>query len=568
MSGADEESSAETSSMKSSSSSKKPNKPRKSDKRKQPQSFKNTPFGRKVHSGSAVDHGYISGGSQGYVSSHTGYNSSGYETEYPSLQGDEDFTRILQQQRVGDQPDISPVGYTVSSGQYPHQTLLPSNHLMDSKAPNVKASRQKGGGLAMPAGQNMPNPVPHPVYHAYPQYLQQSRQNQVLSSFQCCPSNQSGLSSFPQQELHYPHSTAHQHALPINNENSPPINTHSGTAPDYNGNFLAPNHRKLSGTASSGYSSVSFRSFSPPKPGNISRKSPSDDSSVVSSFRSSLHTASYSTFSSNSSRVSSPCSNSGRSDTLRPHPPESPLQNHSVPQKPSTSNRGDLNCPLKYSLRMNSYTSKQVPYHNGRRHSDELSESSSTRTWLYSSQSSRYSHTSSELSDEFLDSLPTDFNRRDSFSKVQPLPLPESMQQQFSALSVGMEYSQENGDMGMELSLTNGSTDAAYNHPSQLAVSGSNGIHTSAQGTFPLHHFNTNTGSSLSYPSDQSQINGDDGLYGQGLGDDGFDTLGTAFFSGIRVNTPNMAVGNMASFASTLTEETQYLENLLNSQIR
>jgi len=142
------------------------------------------------------------------------------------------------------------------------------------------------------------------------------------------------------------------------------------------------------------------------------------------------------------------------------------------------------------------------------------------------------------------------------------------MQQQFSALSVGMEYSQENGDTGMELSLTNGSTDAAYNHPSQLAVSGSNGIHTLAQGTFPLHHFNTNTGSSLSYPSDQSQINGDDGLYGQGLGDDGFDTLGTAFFSGIRVNTPNMAVGNMASFASTLTEETQYLENLLNSQIR
>lgn len=558
--------------MKSSSSSKKPNKPRKSEKRKQPQSFKNTPFGRKVHSGSAVDHGYISGGSQGYVSSHTGYNSSGYETEYPSLQRDEDFTRILQQQRVGDQPDISPVGYTVSSAQYPHQTL-PSNHLIDSKAPNVKASRQKGGGLAMPAGQNMPNPVPHPVYHAYPQYLQQSRQNQVLSSFQCCPSNQSGLSSFPQQELHYPHSTAHQHALPINNENSPPMNTHSGTAPDYNGNLLAPNHRKLSGTASSGYSSVSFRSFSPPKPGNISRKSPSDDSSVVSSFRSSLHTMSYSTFSSNSSRVSSPCSNSGLSDTLRPHPPESPLQNHSVTQKPSTSNRGDLNCPLKYSLRTNSYTSKQVPYHNGRRHSDELSESSSTRTWLYSSQSSRYSHTSSELSDEFLDSLPTDFNRRDSFSKVQPLPLPESMQQQFSALSVGMEYSQENGDMGMELSLTNRSTDAAYNHPSQLAVSGSNDIHTSAQGTFPLHHLNTNTGLSLSYPSDQSQINGDDGLYGQGLGDDGFDTLGTAFFGGIRLNTPNMAVGNMAvgnmaSFASTLTEETQYLENLLNSQIR
>ena len=558
MSGADEESSAETSSMKSSSSSRKPNKPRKSEKRKQPQSFKNTPFGRKVHSGSAVDHGYISGGSQGYVSSHTGYNSSGYETEYPSLQGDEEITRILQQQSAGDQPDIS---YSVASGQYPHPTLS-SNHLMDSKAPNVKASRQKGGGLAMPAGQNIPNPVPHPVYHAYPQYLQQSRQNQALSSFQCCPSSQSGLSSFPQQELHYAHSTTQQqHALPINNENSPPINAHSGTTPDYNGNFLAPNHRKLSGTASSGYSSVSFRSFSPPKPGTNSRKSPSDDSSVVSSFRSSLHTTSYSTFSSNSSRVSSPCSNSGRSDTLRPQPPESPLQN----PKPPTSNRGDLNCPLRYSVRMNSYTSKQVPYQNGRRHSDELSESSSTRTWLYSSQSSRYSHTSSELSDEFLDSLPTDFSRRDSFSKVQPLPLPESMQQQFSALSVGMEYSQENGDMGMELSLSNGSTDAAY---SQMTVSGSNDIHSSAQGTFPLHHFSTNAGSSLSYPNDQSQLNADVGLYSQGLGDDGFDTLGTAFFSGIRVSTPNMVVGNMASFANTLTEETQYFENLLNSQIR
>ena len=537
MSGADEESSVETNSTKASSSTKKPNKPRKSERRKQPQSFKNAPFGTVVHPGSAVDHGYVSS-----------YYSSGYETEYPSLQGDEEFTRILRQQSVGGQPEISPVGYTVANGQYPHPPLSSSSLMMDSTSPNVKASRQKGGGLAMPAGQNVPNPVPHPVHHAYPPFSQPSLQTQFLPSFQCCPSNQSRLSSFPQQEIQYPHSTMQQqHALPMNNENSPPINAHSGTMSDYPGKFLVPSHPKVSG-----YTGTSFRSISPPKAGTTSRKSPSDDGSVISSFRSSLHTNSYSTFSSNSSRVSSPCSNSGRSDTLRAHPPRSPQHNH---MKTSSCNRGDPNFPLKHSVRMY-YTTKQDV---GRRHSDEFSDCVSTRTWLHSSHSSRYSHTSSELSDDFLDSLPTDFSRRDSFSKMQPLPLPESMQQQFSALSVRVEFTQENGNMGMELGPPNGTMDTTYNHPI-------NDIHDTTPGTFPLHHFDTNTSAALSYPN--HQLSPDGGFFSQGLSDEGFDTLGSAFYNGAPVSTPNMAVGNMSSFASTLAEETQYLENLLNSQVR
>ena len=527
MSGADEESSAETSHTKASAITKKTSKPRKSERRKQPQSFKNAPFGTVVHPGSAVDHGY--------VSSHTGYYSSGYETEYPSLQGEEEFTRILGQ------PEISAVGYTVANGQYPHPPLSSSSHMMDSTPPNVKASRQKGGGLAMPAGQMVPNPGSHhPVHHAYPQFSQPALQTQFLPSFQCCPSSQSRLSSFPQQEIQYPHSTM-QHALPMNNENSPPINAHSGK-------FLVPSHPKVSG-----YPGTSFRSISPPKAGtSTSRKSPSDDGSVISSFRSSLHTNSYSTFSSNSSRVSSPCSNSGRSDTLRAHQPRSPQHNH---MKTSSCNRGDPNFPLKHSVQMYYMTKQDV----GRRHSEDFSDSVSTRTWLHSSHSSRYSHTSSELSDDFLDSLPTDFTRRDSFSKMQPLPLPESMQQQFSALSVRVEYTQENGNMGMELGPPNGNMDTTYNHPI-------NDIHDPTPGTFPLHHFDTNTSVALSYPN--HQLSPDGGFFSQGLSDEGFDTLGSAFYNGAPVSTPNMAVGNMSSFASTLAEETQYLENLLNSQVR
>ena len=100
----------------------------------------------------------------------------------------------------------------------------------------------------MPAGQNVPNPVPHPVHHAYPPFSQPSLQTQFLPSFQCCPSSQSRLSSFPQQEIQYPHSTMpQQHALPMNNENSPPINAHSGTISDYSGKFLVPSHPKVSG---------------------------------------------------------------------------------------------------------------------------------------------------------------------------------------------------------------------------------------------------------------------------------------------------------------------------------
>ena len=69
----------------------------------------------------------------------------------------------------------------------------------------------------------------------------------------------------------------------------------------------------------------------------------------------------------------------------------------------------------------------------------------------YSSQSSRYSFATSELSDEQIEKLLTTF-RSDSFSKNQSLPLPESMQREFFPVvaGMGMEFEQ-NGGLGMDL---------------------------------------------------------------------------------------------------------------------
>ena len=544
MSGADEESSAETYSTKSSSSSRKSLKPKKSEKKRSDSNTKTNPFGMRIHPGSAADHGYTSGGSQGYVSSHTtGYNSSGYETEYPSLRGEEEITHILQHQTLSDPPETSLTYPPAANQHYSSLTnhMPPSSHMMN---PNVKASRQRGGGLAMPAGRNIhANPPLLPAYqHPQHHHYSQSRPNPFPHSFQSCPSSQSGLSPLLPQEPH-PHSAIIQ--MGINNENSPPINPHHGTSSqEHPSNLLDP--RKQTETASSGYSS--FRGYSPPKAGSVSRKSPSDDGSVIAgSLRSSLLTNSYSTFSSNSSRLSSPCSNSGRSDTMRQHL-QSPLPPQFMVQRPPPGPKGESGYNLKHSLRVNSYPSKPNAAYL-RRHSDvdELSE----RSWnTYSSQSSHYSY---ELSDEQLDSLPMDI-RRNSFSKNQPLPLPESMQHDFSG--VGMEYGLQNGD-----------PNASYlNEPSPMQIGvndihDSNDVHAHLTGTLPLRHFDVDSEMSHSFPSHPAELSPLGGLFDQG-------PHGTNTYIFDNSQPTNMVVGNMASFASSLPEETQYLENLLHSQVK
>ena len=510
MSGADEESSAETGSTRSSTSSKKSTKPRKSEKRKSNPVLRTSnapPF-----AGQTADHGYVSGGSQGYVSSQTGYNSSGYDTENPSLSGEgpEEITRILRGQTLSDPADVA----TSRPPHFFQQTnpVNSSSHVTDYMTPNVRASRQKDGGLMMPAGQAM-NPLPPKPLHAQAPPHQYSQWPSHSTHFQ--PSFQSGFSNFNSPHSHNL-SSSQPPILPARNEASVPINAHHIVGGDFTGNG------KVSRTASSGYSS--FRSMSPTKNGTVNSKSPSDDCSIFSSsVRSSNITNSYSTFSSNSSRLSSPCSNSGQSDSIRPHPPRSPLHEQLT------------NFPLRQAIRMtNSYPPKQAQTYS-RRNSDNLSDSG--RSWQFSSQSSRYSYSGSELSDDLLDSLPSNV-RRDSFSKNQPLPLPESMQHDFSPMD--MPYgTEQNGTMGMDFGVQSNGPLFQNVEPDHLNP------------TFPLHHFDNG----------YSQ----DGLFDQGSGD-GYETL----FNGMRTLSPsNMVVGDMASFVGSLPEETQYFEQLmLGSQVK
>ena len=600
MSGADEESSAETASTKSTSSnsSKKSTKPKKTEKRKStnPPSLRASNAGpaftiqQQASSTLSGDNGYVSGGSQGYMSSHAGYmSSSGYDTEHHSVHGEgpEEIARILQEQRLSDPHDMAGSQFIPHSQDHMTST---ASHVTS----NLKVGRQRGEDMMMHGM------MPHQQMVASPNQFQQQ-----LSPFTAA--SQAGFPSFNPTPPHddssiHPggifgdnsmasHLSPQQLSLSGNDMNS----SFPGSVPPHNGG-------KASRNSSSGYSS--FRSSSPNKHlpvGNVNRKSPSDDGSV--SLRGSLMTNSYSTFSSNSSRVSSPSSTSGRSDPLRPYPPHmapnllamTPHSQHiqaNTPgaaggahfEMPSAESMG-MGYPLRHSLRMsNSYPQKQQPYvrRNSQDNSYDSQSDSSARSWQHSSQSSRYSFARSELSDEQIEKLPTTF-RRDSFSKNQPLPLPESMQQDFSpgvVAGMGMEFEQ-NGTLGMDFINTSTAADHQSQQQSQpspmqlnnnisdpsTTTAGSH--HMPHVSTLPLHHLD-HSAASLSPVGRTmfaaSQVNT---MFSQdsGINDDVF----FGGHSGTTMRTmpsPNMALGDMASFANSLPEETQYLEQLLTHQVK
>ena len=594
MSGADEESSAETASIKSTNSngSKKNMKPKKSEKRKS----NNPPSLRASNAGPAFtiqqqassmlsgDNGYVSGGSQGYMSSHTGYmSSSGYDTEHQSIHGEgpEEIARILQEQRLSDPHDMA------------GSQFIPSQDHMTSTAShvtsNLKIGQQRGGGDLMMHGM-----MPHPQVMASPNQFQQQMPVFTSASQACFPSfnptpPQDDSSIHPSVIFSDNSMAAHLSPQQLSLSGNDMNNSFPGSVPPH------PNG-KTSRNSSSGYSS--FRSSSPAKHlvGNVTRKSPSDDGSI--SLRGSIMTNSYSTFSSNSSRVSSPSSTSGRGDPLRPHPPHSPqfmppnllaMTPHSqhlqanTPgasggahfEMPPTEAMG-MRYPLNHSLRMsNSYPQKQTYVRRNSQDSYDGQSDASTRSWQHSSQSSRYSFARSELSDEQIEKLPT--FRRDSFSKNQPLPLPESMQQDFSPVvaGMGMEFEQ-NGTLGMDFITTSTADHQSQSQqsqpsPMQLNVSSDPTTSTTVShmhvSTLPLHHLD-HSASSLSPVGRTmfaaSQVNT---MFSQdsGINDD-------VFFSGHgtmrTMPSPNMAIGDMASFANSLPEETQYLEQLLTNQVK
>lgn len=190
----------------------------------------------------------------------------------------------------------------------------------------------------MPTGRKVYQALPHqhtlhhshPHTHTHPSHFSGLHPMHYQPSFQSCPSSQSGL-----LEPHLLPSTSY--LMCASSENSPQKNAHPPPGPDFEASFLSSHFHKPS--SSSSYSS--YHSSTPPKAGLYNRKSPSEDSSVSASLQSSLLTNSYSTFSdSTGSRLSSPCSNSGQSDTLRlcrqqsslpaqflpPNSPSSPMQ--------------------------------------------------------------------------------------------------------------------------------------------------------------------------------------------------------------------------------------------------
>ena len=590
MSGADEESSAETASTKSTNSngSKKNIKPKKTEKRKST----NPPSLRASNAGPAFtiqqqassmlsgDNGYVSGGSQGYISSHTGYmSSSGYDTEHQSVHGEgpEEIARILQEQRLSDPHDMAGSQFIPHSQDHMTST---ASHVTS----NLKVGRQRGEDMMMHG--MMPHP-PHQQIVASPNQFQQQMPSFTTAS-------QTGFPSFnptPPQDDSSIHPGGMFGDTSMASHLSPQQLSLSGN--DMNSSFpgSVPPHPngKTSRNSSSGYSS--FRSSSPTKHliGNVNRKSPSDDGSI--SLRGSIMTNSYSTFSSNSSRVSSPSSTSGRSDPLRPYPPHMPpnllaMTPHSqhlqanTPgatggahfEMPSAESMG-MGYPLKHSLRMsNSYPQKQSYIRRNSQENYDRQSDASTRSWQYSSQSSRYSFATSELSDEQIEKLPTTF-RRDSFSKNQPLPLPESMQQEFSVAGMGMEFEQ-NGGLGMDFINTTTADQQSQPSPMQLNVSdpatSTTGSHMHVS-TLPLHHLD-HSAASLSPVGRTmfaaSQVNTQGTMFSQdsGINDD-------VFFGGHSTTmrtmpSPNMALGDMASFANSLPEETQYLEQLLTNQVK
>ena len=203
-----------------------------------------------------------------------------------------------------------------------------------------------------------------------------------------------------------------------------------------------------------------------------------------------------------------------------------------------------------------------------RRHSDEISNSS--RAWTnYSSQSSRYSYSGSELSDEVLEGLPSDLRRRNSFSKNSPLPLPESMQPQpqHGMGMGGMEFGSGDGGMGFSQS-----------HSQQ------NGFLDHTCSTMPLRHYGNGRGGGSAFSSQSSHGDaGGGGVFSSQdsshLSGDGYE----AYISRMHYMSPgssivspsnNMVVGNMETFTQTLSEETQYYETvyqpgqLSNAQVK
>lgn len=240
------------------------------------------------------------------------------------------------------------------------------------------------------------------------------------------------------------------------------------------------------------------------------RGPPSDDTaSLASSLNSSgrhnslksEYSNSRSSFSTYSSRVSSPAGSSHSRDHSHPSPSNRTIQ---PPDHILRHQHQSVNSFLVSDLK------QPTPYY--RRQSDELS--------IRSSHSSRYS--GSEFSDDFCPPLPVQPN---AFSPHQPLPLPQSMRQDFLVTMATTSY---------------------YNQPSPLQVTSIHGSveHSDdAGGSLPLHHYETDH--ALFMDAQKPPL-----------------PIPEAIFYD-RASSPNMVIGAMSTFTEQLHQESMLLGGLL-----
>lgn len=459
---------------KTSQTTKKTNRSRKNERKKKTDEVK--PHQPIPNNSQGFDLGYMSGGSQctpGLVTTvigHTplsGYNSSGYDTEYPSLQDDHCI------------PPLVPIMNSQSDSLYRN----PEDQQMEVKMEQFS-----------PPSQGRERSFMHqPSYP--PNYKTSGNVRNRSSRFK--PSN---LQTLPEIQTMGP--TANN------------IRDYSHNPPAYH----------LHETLSNGYPSF----MGSPSQGMVCGVN-DETSSIVSSLTSSGHqpslresdlsSSSHSSFSTLSSRLSSPLSNHQRDFTKSSH------QDHRSLKPPD----------LVLKSRFQSYPSvqmsdiKHMPQnHYYHRHSDEVS--------IRSSHSSRYSASGSEYSDDYHTSPsvlgppplpelhPTDFNPR------HPLPLPQSMQTNF--VNVTTPNSQPIS-MAMD------------QHSQYLQPSSSiNDIHSPESysdscsgGSIPLQHF---------WHSPPSQKV----------------PLPMIFDTHIRSESPNMIIGNMSLFSDQLQHENLLFESL------
>lgn len=437
------------------------------------------------HTGFAIqmvsDQGYLSGGSQSaglhphtFIHPNTGYSSSGYETEYPSLPEESAIPPLIG---MAETQELAPMLWPGP----PCNTITIKNEFYNQQASQVTQAPPTVHQLL--AKGTIPYELhPPPLQPSYSQ--QRTRPSRYISS-----KLTSTLQTLPEIQQHHPLSNMY-----------PRAHTYQPATQD---------------AQSSGYSSFGD------SPVRMAALMPSDDTTSLASsghhgsLKSDM-TSSRSSFSTISSRVSSPCSSNGGRDLAKPltiystYPPH-----HRHTLRPPNH---ILSHPAHSSFNSIPMELRVHPVYL-QRQSDEVS--------LRSSHSSRYSVSGSEYSDDFGPAPPLPDPHLASLPPRQPLPLPESMQSEFlaSPRAPVVTDSTHHSNYGNSMDL-------------QSPVTSFGG------GAIPLQHYEPPIVSATHKTS----------------------VLGGFPIDVLPAESPNMVVGSMSSFTDQLHQQSALFESLVMAQ--